>query len=431
MEYIDEIEAGFRATVGLREYRINLGEQRSIGVGIRDNDVGSVYTPFSGSEVIAGSFLVQWDDGRLSRGTLDGNTVAVLPAILQGARFAAFDDPDAAQFLAAQAVHPVERWSADVAALLHKPPDYIFETIKRLQALARRWNITMLSGGAGIGESRLWLRTSQGLQLEDRSTTCSFSVSFDGMLGDGDQQRTLIDPPAIDAQVDQVGQFMAQLRWDTKMPHEGATTVILHPDVAVGMINYFVWGNLGGGAVFHGQSGFKAADFEGRRQVFDAGFGLRVDPWQPLGPDSFSWTSEGVPSKPTTYIEDGRLIQPVLDLKYARRLGLEPTTPPSGSRSVQISARTTITLDQALAGIQQGILVLRVLGLHTQDRSSGRYSLAAPQALLINDGRVVGPIRATLSGNFFEHLRSGESQLVTFPYQPGPGLVFVGPVSWG
>ena len=68
-------------------------------------------------------------------------------------------------------------------------------------------------------------------------------------------------------------------------------------------------------------------------------------------------------------------------------------------------------------------MVLSVLGVHTQDFTSGDFSLSAPQAITIGPKGLAGRLRATISGNVFELLRSPELELVRFPGEHTPGLL--------
>jgi PmbA protein len=63
-----------------------------------------------------------------------------------------------------------------------------------------------------------------------------------------------------------------------------------------------------------------------------------------------------------------------------------------------------------------------VLGLHTQDRSSGNYSLSTSQAVLVRNGKIQGRVKATLTGNLFEQLRDNTLRMVSFPGQHSPGF---------
>jgi PmbA protein len=427
MSYIDDIQAAFDAHGDVAQYRINMSERRSVGVGIRDNDVGSVYSPFSFGQGTGGGFLVQWQDGLLSRGNLDGNSLPIIADLLANARAAAYDDPDAAQFLGPQTVHDVPLWSDDVPPLFDEQTSYMLNVVRELQQSASRYEANTLNGGVGASMGQSWLRTSHGLDLSTRSTGFSASASFDGLVGEGLGQRTVPTVEEIVGQIDLGGQYLQPLRTETNGIASGTHTVVLHPDVAYSLWSNYVWGNIGGGAVYHGQSPFTIEQFRDNERVFRRDLLVTVEPWEPLGNGSFGYTGEGLPSAPATYIERGRLTQPILDLKYARRLHLPPTTPPGGSHSIRMRCDTETTWQELQPTLGTAILVLGVLGLHTQDRSSGTYSLATSQALLVRDGELVGRVKATLTGNFFDQLRSDELQFVQFAGQPTPGFAL--PVS--
>jgi PmbA protein len=112
-----------------------------------------------------------------------------------------------------------------------------------------------------------------------------------------------------------------------------------------------------------------------------------------------------------------------LDLKYARRLGLAPTANPSSMDTLFFEGPSPISYDEAIAASAGGALVLSVLGVHTQDFTSGDFSLAAPQTLAIGADGLEGRLRATISGNAFELLRSPELRLVRFPGEHTPGIL--------
>ena len=151
--------------------------------------------------------------------------------------------------------------------------------------------------------------------------------------------------------------------------------------------------------------------------------GFRIDPLQPLKSGSYRYTTEGVPAGPCVFIERGRLRQPVLDMKYARRLGLEPTPLPSDCDTMHFEGSQPLSFDDALARAEGGALVLSVLGVHTQDSASGDFSLSAPQALVIGSGGLAGKMRGTISGNLFELLSSDDVEFVRFEMEPLPGLL--------
>jgi PmbA protein len=366
--------------------------------------------------------LVQWQDGKLSRGNLDGNSLAIIDQVLANARQAAYDDPDAAQFLGPQTVQAIPLFSDDIPPLFNERTSYLLDVVGELQQVAERYTAKTLNGGVGASMGQSWLRTSRGLALSTNGTSFSFSGSFDGVIGEGKSQRTVAPLNEITTQVAFAGTYLQALRTPATGISSGTRLVVLHPDVAYNMFNFYVWGNLGGSSIFHGQSPFRIEDFHERKQVFRDDLLVTVEPWQPLGTGSFAYTSEGLPSAPTTYIDHGCLTQPVLDLKYARRLNLPPTTPPGSEESVSIHADNEITWDALQPQIGEAILVLSVLGLHTQDKTSGNYSVSTSQALLIRDGEIQGRVKATLNGNLFDNLRDPALQLVRFQGQHSVGF---------
>jgi len=138
---------------------------------------------------------------------------------------------------------------------------------------------------------------------------------------------------------------------------------------------------------------------------------------------AYRFSQEGVPALPCAYIEGGRLQAPLCDLKYARRLGRLPTSIPSAMDTLFLEGAPALSYDQALDAAVGGALVLSVLGVHTQDHTSGDFSLSAPQTLGIGAGRKTGRMRATISGNLFELLQAKELVFVRFPGEHTPGLL--------
>ena len=138
--------------------------------------------------------------------------------------------------------------------------------------------------------------------------------------------------------------------------------------------------NLEGATVAHGDGHFRREQFGSEAPVLREDIGLRVDPLAPLRRGSYRFTVEGVPAAPCVFVEKGRLIQPVLDVKYARRLEMKPTPPPSAADTLYLEGSPPIEREEAMRRANGGALVLSVLGVHTQDKASGDFSLSAPQS---------------------------------------------------
>jgi PmbA protein len=204
----------------------------------------------------------------------------------------------------------------------------------------------------------------------------------------------------------------------------GIHPVLLHPHVVEEYVVGTLLDNLGGSAVAHGDGHFRREQFGADSPVLREDLGLHLDPLQPLKSGSYRFTSEGVPAAPCSFISRGRLVQPVLDLKYARRLGLAPTPVPFGMDTVILEGPPPLPLAPSLQIAAGGVLVLSVLGVHTQDRASGDFSLSAPQVLRIGARGFGGRLRGTISGNLFQVLREASLRFVVFEGETTPGLLF-------
>jgi PmbA protein len=170
------------------------------------------------------------------------------------------------------------------------------------------------------------------------------------------------------------------------------------------MLNKFLMTNLDGQRVINGSSAFGLDQFAARSQLFHPAFGLAVDPLVPLSPGSYELTREGVPARRQAFIEEGRLVTPLLDLKHAKKAGLPPTPFPRGGSSLRLAGPTS-SFDELVAAMESGFLVYGLLGLHTQDSTRGNFSVTVAQGLVVRDGRPLGRAKAIIAGNFFEALR--------------------------
>ena len=103
------------------------------------------------------------------------------------------------------------------------------------------------------------------------------------------------------------------------------------------------------------------------------------------------------------------------------RWGAKPTAIPLGTAGLYLTHTAEVPWAKALQGVEDGVLVITVLGLHTQEAVSGSYSLSAPHSLRILKGQIVGKTDVKLTGNFFADLaapttKTALSDLDTHPY---------------
>lgn len=132
----------------------------------------------------------------------------------------------------------------------------------------------------------------------------------------------------------------------------------------------------------------------------------------PRRPGSATFDGEGVPTGRTVLIESGVAKNYLYNLQYAAKDGVKST----GSASRGISGLPDVgtsnlmmmpggsSRDSLLAGVDDGFLVLELMGLHTLNPVSGDFSLGA-KGIRIKNGALGGPVAGvTVAGNLMDLL---------------------------
>lgn len=410
--------------VGLRDWSVFVHESRGLTLGVKDREVGGPHAPLTVHESCEAHYLLVWDDGRVSRGNLERRQLQDDPSEALGyAREAAYDDPDAAWVHGPAAVPEVEMVDPLAARLAAGDTVPLAERVERVRDLVAERGASTWSGSFSAGDGHSQVATSAGLDVSSRGTTASWHVVLNGEVGDGFGARRPDGFDEFETRLERLFDTVRRLSAPTPAMRGGPTRVLLAPNVVESYVLRTLFENLSGARVAHGESHFRREQFGSGRPVLREDLRLRLDPLQPLRRGSYRCTSEGVPAARCTFIDGGCLLQPVVDLKYARRLGLAPTPLPLALDTVDLEGPPRSSLESALAEADGGVLVRTVLGVHTQDGASGDFSLSAPLALAIARGDAGGRLRGTISGNLFELLSQADLRLVDFEHEFTPGLL--------
>ncbi|WP_425807012.1 metallopeptidase TldD-related protein [Desulfitobacterium sp. Sab5] len=408
----------------VHDWRIVIHEAQLISLGIRDNAPGSVYTPPSYRQGESGEIFIVWEDGRLSQAqvqSLPGNNSFYGQEQLNEWYQAAYEDPDGREIPAPEAMPLVAVEDRAVQKILAGEDEILFEQLKRL--LEGRPNPAKMQASIQAVWGYRHVRHSRGLAVTYQESQYGFSFSLDSLVGGGFAKRRLIREDEWDKI------WRQTLNYYQAMGHEGSpvgpqTTVIFSPELVDSFLSQFIIPNFVGQSILEGQSSFQTEQFFNQEKVFDEGLTLLIDPLRPFELGSYLVTSEGIAGKRTNLVQNGALITPFLRVKDARRWGGSPTAIPMGTSGLYLKHdRESASWPEAIAGIEDGVLILSVLGMHTQNSVSGEYSLSAPQSLRIQNGKIVGKTDVKLSGNFFKDLKSPLTQYVKSELGTKPYLV--------
>jgi PmbA protein len=399
-------------------------ESRGLSLGVKDREVGNPHVPLKLGEACGARYRLVWDDGLVSRGSVERRLLEDDPGrALSNARSAAYDDPDAAHVAGPAAFPEVELWNAGAAALAGGEVEPLVSRLDAVRRCVAEGGFRTWSGSFSAAEARSRVLSSAGLDASSEGTSIGWHVTLNGEIGDGHSARAAESQREFDARLERLARTATLLEQAAEPPVPGVHPVLFHPHVVESYVLSTLLHNLGGSTVAHDEGHFRREQFGSDRPVLREDLGLRIDPLVPLRSGSYRYTTEGVPAARCTFLERGRLVQPVLDMKYARRLGLAPTPLPSDDDTLHLEGPPLLDLDEALSRAGGGAIVLSVLGAHTQDSASGDFSLGAPQALVVRDDRVAGRVRGTISGNLFDVLSGDDLSFVRFEGEHTPGLL--------
>ncbi len=421
---LDALKATRSEGFAIAAWSVYVAETRRASVGTKDRETGDPHAPLSLAASLTARFKLVWDDGRVSRGAMERRAIEREPElILAGARASSYDDPDAVDVLGPATFPDVATHDGAVAAIAAGGVEAFAGRLGAIRERVAHHGIRTWSGSMHAAEGTARVVTSSGLDVSGAGTSAGWSATLDGELGAGHGARGLEPMYELTSRLDRLVAFVLGLRAPAASRPGGLLPVLLHPDVVEEFVLGVLLHNLDGAQVAHGTGAFSRSQFEAGALVLRDDITLRTDPCVPMAAGAYRFSQEGLPARPCAFVEQGRLRTPLLDLKYARRLGRAPTANPAAMDTLFFEGETAIGYDDALASAAGGALVLSVLGVHTQDFTSGDFSLSAPQTLAVGPSGLEGRLRATISGNVFELLRAPELSVVRFPGEHTPGLL--------
>lgn len=132
---------------------------------------------------------------------------------------------------------------------------------------------------------------------------------------------------------------------------------------------------------------------------------------------AFPFDGEGVASQTNMVVKDGVLHGFLYDTHSARRAGTKSTgnairsfrsLPVVGSTNLILAPGTT-PLEAMMDGIEEGLYVTEIMGMHTANPITGDFSLGAA-GIMIEHGQLTYPVRGiTIAGNLLTMLREADA----------------------
>ena len=248
------------------------------------------------------------------------------------------------------------------------------------------------SGARAYGNTHGFL---QSIARTSHSLSCTVVGESDGEM-QRDYWYSAARNPATLESTDEVGEKAAQRTVNRLGARKIKTTtapVVFAPEMARGFVGHAI-GAISGGAQYRRSSFLLDAVGE---QVFPDFFQVQERPHIRQAMASSAYDAEGVATGDRDIIEDGVLKGYVLSSYSARRLGLETTANAGGAHNLVVPGNCA-DLDEIISGMQQGLLVLELIGQGV-NAVTGDYSRGAA-GYWIENGEIQYPVHeVTVAGN--------------------------------
>jgi PmbA protein len=347
-------------------------------------------------------------------GSLDPEVVAeVLAEARDNAAFAQPEDwvglaePDGVEPPA------VDLWRDGLAALpTDRKVELALELERAVRARDRRIagvRVAQWGDGSGVGA----VATSTGIAVAGRSTFCHLSVQ--ALAADGDETTTGYgvsvgrEPADIDlAEAAGDAAERATRLLGAGQPASGTVTLVLEPRMAATLLGV-VAGTLNGESVLKGRSPF--ADRVGE-QIASALITFVDDPTDPRSLGADSHDGEGLATRRIPLVEGGVLQGFLHNTMTGRRAGVPSTasavrsfrsTPAVGAQALAVAPGAG-TLDDLVAGVDHGVLVQSMTGLHSGvNPVSGDFSVGV-EGLMLRGGARAEPVREATVASTLQRL---------------------------
>ncbi|MBR2661421.1 MAG: TldD/PmbA family protein [Clostridia bacterium] len=238
---------------------------------------------------------------------------------------------------------------------------------------------------------------TNGVTYRSRWGAYSFSLMYSGHEGEkstsfygSDVMLKTLDKPVIDCGFIERDLAMVEKQLDPK-PLEGKFTgpVVLAPYALSEIVLWTIMGNfVSDSCMIDGTSIWKDKLGE---TVADPRFSMSFEPYSDDVIVPSRYTGEGYPTENFDLIKDGKLVSFCLSQYGANKTGGRRAGNDGSSMIVRSGEKA---LDEIIAGIDRGILVMRFSG--GSPAPSGEYSGVAKNSFMIENGKITNALTETM-----------------------------------
>lgn len=416
----------------LKGWRFDLHTLKGFEIGLKNNQIGGPYSAPSYKRSITGELYLIWENEKYTSAKLDAQSVGNFQEYINLWRNTAYFDQDGVGLYSPEQIPSINLADPLVTKIIEKDVEIPFRLLDHGLHNLKTLGFHKVDGKVKCFEDYRVLMNSDGLKVEYYQTPVEFYFVVNDLYGESYQEKKWPSELEIHRVIGNTGRIGKLLEKQVQAKISGQTKIIFPPAMLESFLNYYLITNLHGNLVVNRQSSYLVEDFRMQKPVLRDDLSLEVDSTLPFRSFSYRCTTEGVPAGSVSLITSGRLQTPLLNLKYAKKTGWTPTPVPVGGKGFFLKSKEQIkNWDRLLENTEQGLIIYSVLGLHTQDASSGHFSLSADQCLLIEKGEVVGKVKSIINGDFLSSLPLETSELSQVEGEDNPGYSFLASAACG
>lgn len=408
---LDQLVDGIAKDKSIDEFQLYETNSTSLKAGFSNHNLGGIYQPIQSHTQSRLSYLIIAKDGKLSQGSLNPLAIDDIDSTLNQIKSNLFEpsvktslSPKVENFKATKLL------SKDLQDIIESKPEEIVEYSKLLFKDQKSLGLNTIESQVRMRFRNQRFISSNGNDLESSDTIHDYYIDYNSQIAASNESCGFI-PTSEFSKTHNVAKLAKSLLQTPAKPASGVYPILFDPYYGFSILDKYILENINGVAVDSKISRFGLDDFKLQKQIAKTNVSITIDQTIPMNTDSFNFSTEGIIGQKFKVIDGGKLTTPICDLQTATKLDQNPLVLPSLSSAKY----NTSKYSEFIADHSKFILVLSVLGIHTQNAITGDYSLPCPSALYFEDGKLVGPINCILTGNFFEKLNDSSFDFITHP----------------
>ena len=417
---LDQLIDVIKKDKSIDEFQLYGSSSISLKAGFSNHNLGGIYQPIQNHTQSRLSYLIITKDGKQSQGSLNPLLIDDISSTIKQIKNNLFE-PSIKTSLSPKVENfkPTKLISKDLQDIIKSKPEEIVEYSKLLFKDQKLLGLSTVESQVRMRLRHQRFVSSNGNDLESSNTTHDYYIDYNSEIAASNESCEFI-PTSEFSKTHKIAELAKNLQQKPTKPASGVYPILFDPYYGFSILDKYILENINGTAVDSNISRFGLKDFVSQKQIARTNLSIVIDQTAPMNTDSFNFSAEGILGQKFKVIESGKLTTPICDLQTATKLNQNPLA----LQSLSTATYNTSKYNEFLANHSKFIMVLSVLGIHTQNAITGDYSLPCPSALYFENGKLIGPINCILTGNFFEKLNDNSFDFINHPTFNKPLLSF-------